>query len=455
MDPMGRLQNIETLEQLLVLMQTDEEEFLPDAGVVADGGIDRDIFEKDVHQRLQKMIAANPVLSAEWQNRVLATLKNLRQEGSAKGPQAIYNLALGSLLLRQLEGKSEANDLPLGFGPIPPGFHTASTLSVALMMFQPDEDEETMDIGLEQGESLDLGILKKENSARSAFEGMLVKNPLLQKLWNNNVIPVADYFLQPRHNIDGNPDVVTIEELRTAYGPKEEARNNAIAQLKLGTEILRSVEADQRSWIDRKALKLKSAKKVLGGQGDDHLSSIPALWFHLFAQQTSVQSILGDSLYSYLLNGGFEKNDRVSYRELAELAEIEGFEKGLLTKMFYGLNEEGRKKVKELLEKLQESASYLEFEYSRDGSVWSVFFYADTATPFVEIAIGQEDHAATVIRTSGADGTAKPLVSLVVQNPAGYSSLFLKRLLLAIDMYLSNDQKFGREKKVLEALIQL
>lgn len=452
---MDKLKKVDSLEQALTLLLPDDREFLPVPSLKEGEKIDAAVFGRDAHRRFQEIAAGNPTLAGEWKSKVVPAVSAFQQRRIVTEPNDIFYLKLGTLILQQLEASPSSGDFLGNVEPIPPGFSTAPTLGVVLMMFQADEEEGEMALNLGAGEHLDLSIFREGRDGKQKFETMLAKNGSLQKFWHEHVVTAARYFLDPKRDRNGNPEVLTADELRAVYGPNEEAKNNAAGNLKLGAAILKEVEADRRTWLNATALKLKSLKKVLGGEAENNLASIPALWFHLFAGQTTLRQTLGEPLYRYLLNGGFQRDDHVSYRELAELAEINGFEKGFFTRLFYGPSPEGKKTVREVLHQIQETTSYFEFEYARNESIWNVRFYVDMISPFIEIQLGREGFSPAILRAYAAGEGANPVSSLIVENPDKLFLPLLERIAFAVKQFLAADKKFEREKQIFERLVQI
>lgn len=173
----------------------------------------------------------------------------------------------------------------------------------------------------------------------------------------------------------------------------------------------------------------------------DSLPKIPALWFHHFAEKTDIRRALGERLYTYLLNGGYARDDHVSYRELAEIAEIDGHSKGFFTRLFFGLDDEQKATVQTTLTTMQTLTYYGEYLLEQSGAVYNIHLYLDPTSSFVEIQIRKNNRRPTVIRREG-----------MVENPAEIPASLTQLIFFLLKSALPDSE--GRFKKTFKELIR-
>lgn len=369
-----KLRSAKTIGQALLLMQPDAEEWIPSSSMGPDEYLDISVFEGAVNKKFQAAIFGNGGLSNNWKSLLKAvdifkkdkTNTTAPSQLSSKELDAIYTgrmeskeisiryLKTGIEILKRVAGESMGGKTTENyFGAKPPALDDATTLEMALLLFQPDAEEGLPQETFFQDAKPDFSMFKGD--ARKRFETMISDNEAPQAEWVN-VLAAVD-------------------------------RGETTDSVQLGRELLAQVALDQRPWIPAVETKKVTEKKVLGGTSDADLPRIAPLWFHHFAQKFDLPKVLGKDLYEYVLNGGFETDDKVSYEELAAIAEVDGYSKSFFTRLAYSLGDKEKETFRQAFRSFQSHAFFATYHMKVRGHQYEVECYMDPLSPFVEIRI--------------------------------------------------------------------
>lgn len=473
-----RLASAPTLETVLLLLQPDAMERIPDAKLDTKETLDLSVFSQKIHEEFRAVIGGNSSLKVKWETGILPSVEFLKKHPeNAEDPEHLTLAELNRIYKNRTEERNRAikqikiaSDIlkwvdplykpalpPENWSTSPPGFATASSVGTALLMFQPD-DREKIPMGSPPSDfAMDISIF--DSPAREQFEKMLKSNPELHNHWYGSVIAVLHELREPERILDNNPNIITLQEMSEAYkdmGGEEDTRkrDNAIAYLQMGVDLLYHVQWDERPWISRNHLQRVGTKRVLGSNPNEDLSSIPALWFDSFAQKLGLQKVLGDSLYEYLLNGGYARDDRVSHQELAEIAEIDGHSKGFFTRLIYGLGDDQKRQVQKAIKDLQNRVHFGEYRYQEGDKKYSIQLYIDPFSPFVEVWVATEGGGKpTILRNATAD--QKKIDTTLVENPGNIPIRDLRRILWELRFALPPEEPPLQVQKTLKGAFQV